>query len=62
MQLCKTCGRLMIGREADEWLPRLKHLLHHRGAGLETLAVVADTLGPMCDKCLQAMDRSIQED
>ena len=61
MQLCKACRALMIGREADDWLLRLKHLLRHHGAVPETLTVVAETLGPMCNKCLKAMDQSIQE-
>ena len=61
MQLCKTCRTLMIGREADDWLPRLTRLLRHHGAVPETLTVVAETLGPMCNKCLKAMDQSIQE-
>ena len=52
----------MIGSEATDWLVRLKRLLRQRGAAPETVAVMADTLGPMCDKCLQAMDKSIQED
>ena len=51
----------MLGHEANEWIPRLKHLLRHHGAAVETLTVVAETLGPMCDKCLKAMDQSIQE-
>ncbi len=62
MQLCKTCHSLMIGEEAAEWLPRLKHLLCHHGAVPETLTVVAESLGPMCAKCLKAMDKSIRED
>jgi hypothetical protein len=51
----------MIGEEAAKWLPRLKHLLRHHGAVPETVAVVAETLGPMCKKCLKAMDESIRE-
>jgi hypothetical protein len=51
----------MIGQEADEWLPRLKHLLKHHGAVAETLAVVAESLGPMCEKCLKATDKSIRD-
>jgi hypothetical protein len=61
MQLCKTCRSLMIGQEAAEWLPRLKHLLRHHGAVPETQAAVAESLGPMCDKCLKAMDKTIRE-
>jgi hypothetical protein len=60
MQLCKTCGSLMIGREAPRSFPRLKRLLRHHGAFPETVAVVAESLGPMCDKCLKAMDKSIR--
>jgi len=52
----------MIGNEAAEWLPRLERLLRHHGAVPATLTVVAESLGPMCDKCLIAMDRSIRED
>jgi hypothetical protein len=52
----------MIGHEAKKWLPRLKYVLKHHGAARETLAVVAESLGPMCDKCLKAMEKSIQED
>ena len=52
----------MIGKEAAEWLPRLDRLLQHHGALPETLAVVVESLGPMCDKCLSAMDRSIRDD
>ena len=63
MQLCKTCHSLMIGEEAAEWLPRLKHLfLPSWRAVPETLTVVAESLGPMCTKCLKAMDKSIRED
>ena len=62
MKLCKTCRCLMIGKEAAEWLPRLERLLRHHGALAETLAVVAESLGPMCAKCLSAMDRSIRDE
>jgi hypothetical protein len=51
----------MIGREAAEWLPRLKRVLRDHGAVPETLAVVAESLGPLCDKCLKAMDMWIGE-
>lgn len=61
MQLCKSCRSLMMGQEAAEWLPRLERLLQHHGAVPETLAVVVESLGPMCDKCLKAMDKSIKE-
>jgi hypothetical protein len=61
MQLCKTCRSLMIGREAAGWLKRLEHLLRRRGAHPETLTVVAESIGPMCDKCLERMDQSIQD-
>jgi hypothetical protein len=60
MRLCNTCRRLMIGQEAAEWLPRLERLLRRHGAVPATLTVVAESLGPMCDKCLRAMDRSIR--
>ena len=62
MQLCKTCRSLMIGQEAVESFPRLKRLLRRHGAVPETIAVVAESLGPICDKCLRAMDKSIRED
>jgi hypothetical protein len=62
MKICKTCRSLMIGQEATAWLPRLKRLLRHHGAVPETITVVAETLGPMCDKCLHEMDKSIRED
>ena len=52
----------MIGNEAVEWLPRLERLLRHHGALAETLTVVAESLGPMCVKCLSAMDRSIRDE
>ena len=61
MQLCNVCHSLMIGQEASGWLPRLKRLLRHHGAVPETLTVVAESLGPMCDKCLKAMDQSIKK-
>jgi hypothetical protein len=61
MQICKVCRALMIGQEATDWLPRLKRLLRHHGAVPETLTVVAESLGPMCEKCLKEMDRSIRE-
>ena len=60
MQVCKTCRSLMIGHEADEWLTRLKHLLGRHGARPETLTIVAESIGPLCDKCLKTM--SIRED
>jgi len=50
----------MIGQEAAEWLPRLKHLLSHNGAIPETVAVVAESFGPMCEKCRKSMDESIK--
>jgi len=62
MKLCKDCRALMIGSEASDWRPRLEHLLEHHGAVRETLTVVAESLGPLCDKCLKAMDKSIRED
>jgi hypothetical protein len=51
----------MIGQEAAKSIPLLKSLLRHHGAVPETIAVVAESLGPMCDKCLKAMDKSIRE-
>jgi hypothetical protein len=45
----------MIGHEADAWLTRLKHLLGRQGARPETLTVVAESIGPICDKCLKKM-------
>jgi hypothetical protein len=61
MKICTTCRSLIIGQEAAEWLPRLEHLLRQHGAVPETLAVVAESLGPMCEKCRKAMDESIKE-
>lgn len=61
MQLCKSCRSLMIGQEAVKWRARLKHVLRRHGAGAETLAVVADSLGPMCDECRKTMDKTIRE-
>jgi hypothetical protein len=61
MQLCKACGSLMIGHEANAWLRSLKRLLRHHGADPDSLTVVAESLGPMCDKCLKAMDKSIRQ-
>jgi hypothetical protein len=61
MQVCKSCHSLMIGQEATEWRPRLTQLLRHHGAVPETQAAVADSLGPMCDKCLKTMDKTIRE-
>lgn len=61
MQLCKTCRSLMIGQEAVRSFPLLKKLLRHHGAVPETVAVVAESLGPMCNKCLKAMDKSIRQ-
>jgi hypothetical protein len=52
----------MIGKEAADWLPRLERLLRQHGAVPATLTVVAESLGPMCDKCQGAMDRSIREE
>ena len=52
----------MIGAEAAEWRPRLEGLLRLHGAVPATLTVVADSLGPMCEKCLSAMDRSIRDE
>jgi hypothetical protein len=62
MKLCKTCRALMIGQESSEWLPRLEHVLRKHGAVPETVAVVAESLGPLCDKCRLAMDESIKAD
>lgn len=52
----------MIGEEASEWLKRMKRLLRHHGAAPETVTVVAESLGPLCGKCLKAMDQSIRDD
>jgi len=52
----------MIGQESSEWLPRLEHVLRNHGAVPETVAVVAESLGPLCDKCRLAMDESIRAD
>ncbi len=61
MKVCKTCHSLMIGQESTESIPRLEQLLRHHGAVPETVAVVAEALGPMCNKCQKAMDQSIRE-
>jgi hypothetical protein len=61
MKVCKTCRRLMIGQESADSVPRLEQLLRHHGAVPETVSVVAEALGPMCDKCQKAMDQSIRE-
>jgi hypothetical protein len=52
----------MIGGEASEWLRRMKRLLRRHGAAQETVCVVAETIGPLCNKCLIAMERSIRDD
>jgi hypothetical protein len=51
----------MIGQEVAESIPRLKRLLRQHGAVPETVAAVAESLGPICDKCLRAMDKSIRK-
>ncbi len=60
MQLCKTCHALIIGQEAPKSFVHLKHLLRYHGAVPETVAVVAESLGPLCDKCLKAIDKSLR--
>jgi len=62
MQICKGCRSLMIGGEASEWLPRMKVLLRRHGTTKETLCVMAETIGPLCDECILAMERSIREE
>jgi hypothetical protein len=62
MQLCKMCRSLMIGHEAWEWRERLTNVLRHHGAVPETLVQVAESLGPMCDKCRKDMDKWIKEE
>jgi len=49
----------MIGQEAPKSFAHLKHLLRHHGAVPETVAVVAEELGPLCDKCLKAIDKTL---
>ncbi len=60
MQVCKTCRSLMIGDEAAEWLQRLERILGQHGARPETLTMVAESIGPLCEKCLKTM--SIRKD
>lgn len=60
MQLCKTCRALMIGQDASRSIPRLKRLLRTHGANPETLVAVAESLGPICDKCLRNMDQTLR--
>jgi hypothetical protein len=62
MQICKECRLLMIGGEASELLRRMKRLLRRHGAAQETVCVVAETIGPLCNKCLIAMEKSIRDD
>jgi hypothetical protein len=52
----------MIGGEASELLRRMKRLLRRHGAAKETVCVVAETLGFLCNRCLMAMERSVRED
>jgi|GEM_PF-4964684 len=59
MQLCKTCHSLMIGREAPKSFLRIRRMLRSHGAVRETVAAVAESIGPMCENCLQAMDDSL---
>jgi hypothetical protein len=60
VRICKSCRCLIIGQESANSLPRLERLLRYHGAVPETIAVVAESLGPLCDKCLKAMDKSIR--
>jgi hypothetical protein len=62
MQICKGCRSLMIASEASEWLSRMKRLLGRYGSPQETLCVVAEAYGPLCNHCMKAMEKSIRED
>ncbi|HEY2837594.1 MAG TPA: hypothetical protein VGJ26_00485 [Pirellulales bacterium] len=59
MQLCKTCNSLMIGREAPRSFLRIRRMLRSHGAVRATVAAVAESIGPMCDCCLAAMDDTL---
>ena len=59
MQLCKTCNSLMIGREAPRSFLRIRRLLRRYGAARGSVAAVAESIGPMCDGCLVAMDETL---
>jgi hypothetical protein len=59
MQLCKTCNSLMIGSEAPRSLLRIRRMLKRHGAARGSVSAVAESIGPMCDCCLQAMDESL---
>jgi hypothetical protein len=61
MQLCKTCNSLMIGREAPRSLLRIRKMLRRHGTARATVAAVAESIGPMCDCCLQAMDDTLDD-
>jgi hypothetical protein len=61
MQICKSCRSLMIGGEASQWLPRMKRLLRRHGTAKETLCVMAETIGPLCNTCIKGMEASIRE-
>lgn len=62
MKICKTCHLLIIGQESADSFPRLERLLRKHGAAPETIAVMTESLGPLCDKCLRAMDKSVREE
>ena len=59
MQLCKTCNLLMIGSEPTRSLLRIRRMLKRHGAARGSVAAVAESIGPMCNSCLRAMDDSL---
>lgn len=59
MKLCKTCRSLMIGEESNQALPNLETLLEFHGFTPKTLSDVALSLGPMCEKCLNAWSEEL---
>jgi hypothetical protein len=59
MQLCKTCRSLMIGQEAPKSLLYLRRMLQSHGAFTQTVEVVAQSLGPMCDKCIRNLGQTL---
>jgi hypothetical protein len=59
MKQCKTCRAHIVGEAASQSLKNLEKLLAVQGFVHKTIPDVAQSLGPMCERCLTAWSKEL---
>jgi hypothetical protein len=59
MKQCKSCRGLIIGEAASQSFENLEKLMKFHGFAPKTIPDVAQSLGPLCEKCLKAWTKEL---